>query len=313
MKFAYLLPYAAAAWIGLGSLVVVAEESSPPVTESSELAAVPTQLSEEEAYALWARQFLASITPQTGTISLLDGKVTLNVPEDFYYLSPEDTKKVLEDAWGNPESTPTQGMLFPAAYTPISNGSWGVTIDYSEDGYVSDEDAAKIDYDELLKDMQADALAESESRVAAGFESIALIGWAAQPQYDSLTHKLYWAKELKFGSAENNTLNYNVRALGRQGVLVMNFIADMPQLPEIERARDDVMAMVTFNEGHRYNDFNPDLDKVAAYSIGGLIAGKVLAKTGMLAAGLLLLKKFWFVLLLPILWLKNLFKRKPSV
>ena len=44
-----------------------------------------------------------------------------------------------------------------------------------------------------------------------------------------------------------------------------------------------------------YSEFNPDIDTVAAYGIGGLIAGKVLAKAGVLAAGLVLLKKFWFV------------------
>jgi uncharacterized membrane-anchored protein len=49
---------------------------------------------------------------------------------------------------------------------------------------------------------------------------------------------------------------------------------------------------VTFNEGHRYSDFNPDVDEVAAWTVGGLVAGKVLAKVGFFA-GLL---KFWKVI-----------------
>ena len=54
------------------------------------------------------------------------------------------------------------------------------------------------------------------------------------------------------------------------------------------------------------------MDKIAAYGIGGLVAGKVLAKTGMLAVGLIFLKKFWFVLFLPLLWLRNRFKKQEA-
>ncbi len=47
--------------------------------------------------------------------------------------------------------------------------------------------------------------------------------------------------------------------------------------------------------------------------IGGLIAGKVLAKTGFLAVGLIFFKKFWFIALVPLFWLKNvLFRKDPE-
>ncbi|MGH9940273.1 MAG: DUF2167 domain-containing protein, partial [Blastocatellia bacterium] len=38
---------------------------------------------------------------------------------------------------------------------------------------------------------------------------------------------------------------------------------------------------VEFNEGHRYGDYVAGVDKVAAYGIGGLIAGKLAAKAGL--------------------------------
>ncbi|WP_428548305.1 DUF2167 domain-containing protein [Profundibacter sp.] len=60
------------------------------------------------------------------------------------------------------------------------------------------------------------------------------------------------------------------------------------------------------------SDFKPSIDKVAAVGIGGLIAGKVLAKTGLIAVALIFLKKFFFLLLIPLYWLKNLFGRKNS-
>lgn len=267
----------------------------------------------QQEYLKWAEEFEASLTYQTGKITLPGGKATLNVPEDYYYLSPQDTKRVLEEAWGNPEGEPMLGMLFPQEYRVLDSASWGVTIEYTEDGYVSDEDAEDIDYDDLLKEMKSDTAEESEWRLEQGYPSIELVGWAEQPYYDANTHKLYWAKELIFGGNEAHTLNYNVRALGRQGYLVMNFIANMGQLEEVNAARDEVLAMVSFNDGHKYSEFDPDIDKVAAYGIGGLIAGKVLAKTGFLALALVFLKKFWFVILLPLYWLRNkIFGKKET-
>src|SRR5690606_13039288 len=129
---------------------------------------------------------------------------------------------------------------------------------------------------------------------------IELIGWAATPYYDQQTNKLYWAKELKFGDYDEHTLNYNIRVLGRHGVLVLNFVAGMEQLPEIQKNLDSVLAMAEFTPGKRYAEFDPNLDQAAAYGIGALVAGKVLAKTGMLATALLFLKKFWFLLALGV-------------
>ncbi|WDT87259.1 DUF2167 domain-containing protein [Alteromonas sp. 009811495] len=305
---------------GLGSMLFLstalygqALEPETPNDVVEPVAALSEDEIKQQEYLKWAEEFEASLTYQTGKITLPGGKATLNVPEDYYYLSPQDTKRVLEEAWGNPEGEPMLGMLFPQEYRVLDNASWGVTIEYAEDGYVSDEDAEDIDYDDLLKEMKSDTAEESEWRLEQGYPSIELVGWAEQPYYDANTHKLYWAKELIFGGNEAHTLNYNVRALGRQGYLVMNFIANMGQLEEVNAARDEVLAMVSFNDGHKYSEFDPDIDKVAAYGIGGLIAGKVLAKTGFLALALVFLKKFWFVILLPLYWLRNkIFGKKEA-
>lgn len=282
---------------------------------SAPLAAEPaTDLTEKEKqYLAWATGFVAGLNRQQGAIELPGGAAHLNVPEDFYYLSPEDAEKVLTEAWGNPAGQQTLGMLFPADMTPLDRGAWGVTIEYSEDGYVSDEDAHELDYTALLKDMQADTRAANSERQKAGYDTIELVGWAAQPYYDGTSHKLHWAQELKFGAAETNTLNYNLRVLGRKGYLLMNFVADMEQLPEIERNLDQVLAIAEFNDGYRYDQFDPEYDKLAAYGIGGLVAGKVLAKAGFLAAALVFLKKFGvFILMGGAALLGRLFKRKKT-
>lgn len=79
---------------------------------------------------------------------------------------------------------------------------------------------------------------------------------------------LYWAKDLKFGDHPDHTLNYDLRALDRHGVLSLNAVAGMGQLGAVEKDIQQVLGFVEFNQGHRYEDFKPGVDKVAAYGIG---------------------------------------------
>lgn len=255
------------------------------------------QTSEQKKYIEWANKIWNSLNRQTGEIELPNKVANLNIPEGFYYLDPEDSDKILVDVWGNPPGQKTLGMIFPADTTPFHPDSWGVTIDYSEDGYVSDKDADKINYDKLLKSMKKSVAEESKLRIEKGYDSIELVGWAAKPYYDSKNHKLYWAKEFRFGDSDENTLNYNIRVLGRKGVLILNFISSMQSKATIESQLDKVLAVANFNQGYTYAEFNPKLDKVAAYGIGALVAGKLAAKTGLIAASLIFLKKFGIIAL----------------
>jgi len=267
-------------------------------------------ITQEEMQAIYnsaVKKIWDGFDKQHGEIKLPNGVATLHVPDNFFYIGPEDTEKMLTQIWGNPPSSArTLGMLFPSDATAVGQETWGVTIEYQEDGYVSDEDAEDIDYSELLTTMQENIEASNKERQAQGYEAFHLVGWAASPYYDKVSHKLHWAQELQFGTQPNNTLNYNIRVLGRKGVLILNFVAGMDQLSMIDEQIDTVLNIAEFNEGSRYADFNPDIDKVAAYGIGALIAGKVAAKLGLLATILLLFKKFW---LLAILGVGGFFKK----
>ncbi|KZY35031.1 hypothetical protein A3754_10460 [Alcanivorax sp. HI0083] len=274
----------------------------------------PKTLTEAEMlqqYQEYVEHLWQGMSPQQGRITLDGAGAVLEVPDDFYYLDSEDARVVLEDMWGNPPDQNTLGMLFPANYQPFDEQAWGVDIAYVEEGHVDDEDASSIDYSDLLSDMQDSLEEENKYRQEQDYPTIKLVGWAEQPHYDEQQHQLYWAKQLRFEDTEGDTLNYNIRKLGREGFLQMNFIAGMQSLPEINQRLDQVLAMSSFTDGNRYADFNPDTDHMAAYGIGGLIAGKVLAKTGFFAVALLLLKKFWFVIIAGVLAAgKTLFRKK---
>jgi uncharacterized membrane-anchored protein len=80
-----------------------------------------------------------------------------------------------------------------------------------------------------------------------------------------------------------------VRILGRKGVLIFNAVAGPSQLLEIKASISNLLTNVSFVKGQQYNDYSADIDEVATYSIGGLVAGKVLAKVGFFA----IILKFW--------------------
>lgn len=264
----------------------------------------------DPAARLVVRQKLSdSLHYEKGTITLHDGMAKLALPEGYRYLNPADTETVLVKIWGNPSGSGTLGMITPADFDPLGGDSWAVIVTFDEDGYVKDDDAAKIDYGKLLKEMKEGTHEASEERVKAGYHSVELIGWAAPPRYDAATHKLYWAKEIKFGDEPEHTLNYNIRMLGRRGVLVLNAVATMPQLKQVEAATPTLLTMVDFQEGHRYADFNHDTDKVATYGIAALVAGGLAAKAGffkLLWVGILAFKK---LIIIALIALASYFKR----
>ncbi len=253
---------------------------------------------------------------QQGEIEL--GNVAkLSVPKEFNFLGADDAETVLVKLWGNPPgSEKPLGLLMPAGLTPLSSNCWVVTMRYNEDGFVKDGDASKINYDDLLKQMQKGISENNSARKEKGYPAITLVGWAAPPRYDSATHKLYWAKQLKFEGESEDTLNYSIRMLGRKGVMELNAVASIGQLAEIDKQTPQILGMVDFKEGSRYADFDPKIDKVATYGIAALVAGGIMAKMGffkILLVGLLAAKKFIIIGVIAVAaFAKKLFNRGVS-
>lgn len=261
---------------------------------------------------LSARALERSLTYRQGDVPLVDGRLTLHVPESFRYLGPADADKVLV-AWGNPPGGGGAGLLVPANVGVMAPESWAVVLSYTEDGHIEDDDAEDIDYDELLEEMRADIAARREDRIKAGYGTVELLGWAEPPRYDATARRLYWAKHLRFND-QDETLNYDVRLLGRRGVLSMSAVASVAQLETVKVAMEQVLTFAEFNEGHRYADFDPELDEVAAYGVGALVAGKLASKAGLFKGFMALLVAGKKVIPLAIValgaWLKSLFSSR---
>ena len=254
---------------------------------------------------------------QQGEISLQNGLAKLSVTNGFNYLGSADAETVLVKLWGNPPSNEKLlGLLIPVGMTPLDSNCWVVTIEYSKDGYVKDTDANKINYDDLLKGMQKATVEANKKRSEKGYPTVELLGWAAPPRYDPETHKLYWAKRLRFEGESGDTLNYDIRMLGRHGYLVLSAVASANQLADIEKQTPKILSLVDFNEGNRYADFDPKVDKVATYGIAALVAGGVAAKLGffkLIWVFLLAAKKFIIIAVVAVAaWFRKMFGSRSS-
>ncbi len=261
-------------------------------------------------------QFLRSLNYRSGDIKIADAGATLHVKPGFRYLEQADARKVLEQYWGNPPDESVLGLLVPQNAGLGSEHSWAVVVTYADEGHISDEDAAKVDYAQVMKDMQEASADENAQRKEAGYGTVDIVGWAQPPRYDAASKRIFWARELDFSESQANTLNYDIRVLGREGFLSMNAVADMQDLALVQAGMQSVLPMAEFDAGKRYADFDPDTDKAAAYGLAALVGGGIAAKAGLFAkigVFLLAFKKFVVVGLVAVgVALRKLFGGKDK-
>jgi uncharacterized membrane-anchored protein len=259
------------------------------------------ELAEEYAiYYAYIDSLEQHLNYETGEVVIGNNLAKLNLTKGYRYLDPENTEHIVTDTWGNPPIN-SLGMIIPEGVNPYGINGWGIIISYEEEGHIDDEDAVNLDFDELLVNMINEVEAENAIRVEKGYDTYALKGWADDPYYDPEDHKIVWALNLHFGMEEDDypgTLNYNMRVLGREGVLILNAVSGMEQMNQVKGHMAAVLPSVSFLKGNRYEDYNPSTDNLAGYGIGALVAGKVAAKTGILTAMTTFIMKGWKFLLI---------------
>tara|TARA_B110000459_G_C16570233_1_gene476018 strand:+ start:247 stop:1122 length:876 start_codon:yes stop_codon:yes gene_type:complete len=245
----------------------------------------------------------SSMNYQKGNIQLEGGIATLKVPYGYKFLGKKQSEYVNE-LWGNPPSE-FLGMLF-LEKDSIFTQEYVVFISYSEEGFISDDEANEMDYDELMEDLIESDEETNKEREKLGFAKSHCKGWASEPYFDDKNKKLHWAFEFNFEGDESNTLNYKVLSLGREGFIEMNIASDMNSLSLVKADVNNLLSSIEFNKGYRYSEFNSSTDKIAAYGIGGLIAGKVLAKAGFFVV----LLKFWKIIMIFFVGVFAIFKKR---
>ena len=260
----------------LFSLLLLAADFAFAETPAAPAKKPPTPEQIAAAYSTRVFKVMDGALYREGRQELPGGMAHLRLPDGYRYLGPDDARKVVVDLWGNPPGAASDsllGVIIPDGEHLASPSSWVIVLSYVKEGHVSDSDAGQIDFDGLMSRLQAAGAESNKARKASGFDTMDLAGWAVTPRYDADARALFWAKRFTVTHQPEDTLNYDVRVLGRHGVLSLNAIAGMNRVADIEAASPAIVSMVRFNDGNRYGDFDPTTDREAGLTLTGLLLG----------------------------------------
>lgn len=259
---------------------------------SNILAQQNSELSNEDYETLLAD----SVKGKKGVIHFPKERFEIRTPDGFVYLDKEQSNHLLTDYWNNRSDSDLLGVLLPDTVDIYIKADIAYVIYYDAAGYVSDKDADEIDYNNLL-DRLKNFTKEQNIKEGTDWQ---LIGWADQPFYDKNRKALHWAKHLHSDKEKNDWMNYDLRVLGKDGFVVIQAVCGMDFHANIKQQVSSIIDSVFFDQGYTYEDFNPDHDHFAEWTLGGLIAGKVLAKAGILAKLSVFFIKFWKLIIVGV-------------
>lgn len=245
----------------------------------------------------------------SGQTVRLSNIAELTLPQNYYFLDEDNTIAFIEGFEDLP-SYREIGYVEPAD----ENAMWSVYFEYDDTGHVEDAEKSDINAKDLLKSYKNGQEAANEE--LPEYNHLFVDGWFQEPAYDESLRSLTWALLLHDNDGEP-LINYNVRILTRVGYISAILVSDPDNLAaDRSMFESEILPNLTVTSGNTYADFDPSTDKKSSLGLTGLIlggAGAVAAKkTGLIALITLIIKKFWFIIVLPFLWIGKLFKKKDK-
>lgn len=220
----------------------------------------------------------------------------IRVPIGYMFAGGADTKKIME-VMGNIPSDEEVGFLTPG------ESDWFVVYEFSEVGFIKDDEKNSLDADALLKSIQKSTVEGNKIRKKRGFPSMLNIAWLDKPHYDEATHNLEWAIQGEDDKGDK-FVNHNTRMLGRKGMMVVTLVADPTNITAVMPDFEASLKDFTFKAGNTYAEFKQG-DKLASYGLTALVAGgatAVAVKTG-------LFKYLWKFIVFIFVGLSAFFKK----
>lgn len=256
-----------------------------------------TPAADEPAKVFAAAKEVALTGPTDVSVA---GQAMLHLPADKVFIPQPQAGKLLR-AMGNPgDHQELQGLVFPK-----DGDGWFATLRFEKSGYVKDDDAKNWDADDLLKSYREGTEAANEERIKMGVAAMEIVGWAEKPAYAADTHRLVWAmssreKGATGAAVEDQGVNYNTYALGREGYVSLNLVTGLKDLGQHKAQAQELLGALEFIDGKRYADFNASTDHVAEYGLAALVLGVGAKKLGFFAVIFAFVAKFAKVILLAV-------------
>lgn len=214
----------------------------------------------------------------------LGDQAVVDMPKDFIFLPKEQAVALMEEMGNHMDQDNFYGLFMSADDAQ----TWFIAASFDDSGFIKDDDQSKIDADSILADMKKGVDEDNEDRKTKGISQLEIVGWIEKPHYDAKAHQLVWSIEAKeFGSADattnDNSINYNTFALGRGGFISLNLVSKRSTIESDRKAVGALLSDLKFNDGKKYENFDPKTDKVAEYGLMALIGGIAAHKLGLFA------------------------------
>jgi uncharacterized membrane-anchored protein len=248
--------------------------SAAPTAQPGDLELAPQdmpELTERDKQMLAIQWQLGPIKGSLGEIAEID------VPEGFLFVDGDGTRKFLE-LNENLTNGKELGMVASKDF------SWFVAFEFSDIGYVKDDEKADLDADAILTSLREGNEAGNQQRKIRGWRTLSLVGWASPPKYEETTQNLEWAIKAQDDTDKSISVNHFTRVLGREGVMEVSLVTSPENyesnLPEAKK----LFAGFSFKQGKKYSEYRQG-DKIAAIGLTGLIVGggvAAAAKSGLL-------------------------------
>lgn len=248
----------------------------------------------------------------TEPLSLYRGKIS-PISQDSLYFNDEDRCNILKNEWGWDSCDGIEAMI-----VGLAPGIDTLMIEApNTDGHVTLEDWEGDDRQNEIDAIWNDFAESSIAQGKAVGQSIEAVRWYVQPTLNKEKSYLYYAILIKWDG--ELIINAKASLFDRQGYIPFRIIPDSADLSEAELQRLVELSLEAYQPETKqaYFDFQ-DGDKVAAVGAVGVLAALVgvkygkAAATGLIAVALLFLKKAWFLLLIPLVFLKKLFSGKKK-
>ena len=233
--------------------------------------------------------FCAGLAKSEGPVQARLGTMAeVGVPEGRVFLEASAAKELLS-AWGNIPSGRELGAIVDSEFLR-KPGLPAVFFEFDAIGFVKDDEKDDLDADAILEGLRKNQEAGNVARKERGYSTLTLTGWQTPPRFDDTTKNLEWGIAVQ-DSEGTQSINYDVRLLGRNGVMNASLLCNPEAFAGAQPLLRSAIGNFRYLEQHRYGDYQKG-DKLAEYGLIGLIGGG-----GLLAAGKLgffkLLGKFW--------------------
>lgn len=216
----------------------------------------------------------SKIKYHTGNIKLAGGKFNLRVPEEFFFIDAVQSRYILEELWGNLPDPEVAGMIVRKGFQPSKLiNDYSFVIGYSDIGHISAQKDAELNHDELLASLKDNMTRSNESRLDMGLNTMTVNGWVMVPNFDDYKKALYWATRISANGSDEEILNYNLRLLGKTGVIKINAVATLDQLSDIKRTLPLIIAQTKFAAEERFEAYREGSDRESNQNLTSLITG----------------------------------------